>query len=365
MYGFMHTVHVLAITTTNDRPENELYCALVQKGHKVDLLCTPEWTGERPLIYGGVNVKRLLIRHRLDLHAIRKIQHIVHKLAPDLIYAPRNRALSVTLMATRKHPCPVIGYRGTIGHLSRFDPASWLTYFHPRLTGIVCVSNAVRQYLISKRIPQDILHTIYKGHHTKWYDFDTPKDLTEFNIPPNAFVVGFTGNMRPVKGVDILLRALAELPATLNIHALLIGDVRDKTIKTLAAAPAVASRSHFIGYRKDAPVLSGACNVFVMPSIKREGLPRAVIEAMAQRVPAIVSNVGGMPELVEDGISGIVVPPKDPHVLAHAITSLATDPKRTNILGNAARQRIEHTFHIDTTIKKMETLFQSAVLDNH
>jgi glycosyltransferase involved in cell wall biosynthesis len=354
-------MHLLAITATNDRSEIELYCELVRKGHKVDLICTPEWQGEAPLIRGGVDVIKMPIRHRLDRHAIREIRHIVHKRAPSLIYAPRNSSLSTAMLATHRYRRPVIGYRGTTGHLSRFDPASWLTYFHPRLKHIVCVSEAVRQYLLSKRVPERVVHTIYKGHRPEWYDFDQTVDMAEFGIPKGAFVLGFTGNIRPVKGVDVLLRALGSIPAELNVHALMVGEVRDKKIKAMAADPSVAARAHFIGYRKDAPILAGGCDAFVMPSVEREGLPRAVIEAMAQRVPAIVSNVGGMPELVEDGRSGLVVPPRDDKALAAAITALATDPAKRASLGEAARHRIATDFHIDTTVARMEALFESVI----
>ena len=355
-------MHLFAITATNDRSEIEIYRSLVARGHKVDLICSPHWKGEAPLIQGGVDVIKMSIKHRLDMRAVGEIRHMVHKRSPDVIYAPRNSALSTALMATRKHKrIPVIGYRGTTGHLSRWDPASWLTYFHPRLKRIVCVSEAVRQYLLGKRVPETVVHTIHKGHRAEWYDFNQPVDVTEFGIPSNAFVVGFTGNMRPVKGIDVLLRSLAKLPPELNVHALLIGEVRDKKIEAMAADPAVAERAHFIGYHKDAPVLAGACDAFVMPSVEREGLPRAVIEAMAQRVPAIVSNVGGMPELVEDGVSGLVVPPRDHKALAQAITALAKDRKLCDVLGQGARERIETAFNIDKTIDTIEDLFQSVI----
>jgi len=354
-------MHLLSITATNDRSEVEIYRSLVSRGHKVDLICDTEWMGEKPLIDGGVNVIKMTIKHRLDFKAVREIRNLVSKIKPDVIYAPRNSTLSVALMATRGETCPVVGYRGTTGHLSRFDPASWLTYFHPRLKRIVCVSEAVRQYLLSKRVPQKIVHTIHKGHRAEWYEFNQDVDLVEFGIPKNAFVVGFTGNIRPVKGVDVLLRSLAEIPEKLNVHVLLAGEVRDEKIKAMAAIPEIAAKAHFVGYRTDAPILAGACDVFAMPSVEREGLPRAVIEAMAQHVPAIVSNVGGMPELVEDGVSGLVVPPRDHIALAKAITKLASDCEQCKTLGQAARQRIETAFNIDATINKIEALFQSVI----
>jgi glycosyltransferase involved in cell wall biosynthesis len=352
-------MHLLAVTATNDRSEVELYRALAARGHRVDVICAPRWQGARQFDGSGVTVTRLDVRHRLDLRAARRLRVIIDALHPDIIYAPRNSTLSAALLATKRRCCPVIGYRGTTGHLSRLDPASWLTYFHPRLKGIVCVSDAVRRYLLSKHIPDQRLRTIYKGHRAEWYDFDLPVDLSSLGIPRGAFVVGFTGNMRPVKGVDVLLQALAALPADFNVHALLIGEVRDKRIARMAADPVLAGRTHFTGYRTDAPMLAGACDAFVMPSIKREGLPRAVIEAMAQRVPVIVSAVGGMPELVEDGVSGLVVPPRNATALARAIQTLATDRTLSRTLGQAARRRIEETFNIETTIDSFQEWFET------
>jgi glycosyltransferase involved in cell wall biosynthesis len=354
-------MHLLAITATNDRSEIEIYRSLVSNGHTVDLICHPDWQGEAPLIAGGINVTKLNIRHRLDLKAVGKLRSFIKQRQPDIIYAPRNSALSTALMATRGNLCPVLGYRGTTGHLKRIDPASQITYFHRRLRGIVCVSEAVRRYLISKKIDPETLHTIHKGHRLEWYDYDKREDFSEFGIPANAIVVGFTGNIRPVKGVDVLLKSLASIPAELNVHILLAGEVRDPKISKLAEQPEIAARAHFIGYRSDAPILAGSCDLFVMPSVEREGLPRAVIEAMAQKVPAVVSDVGGMPELVENKVSGLVVPPRNPTALAKAITALATDKNQRNLMGIAARQRIATAFNVDRTIEKIEKLFLATI----
>jgi glycosyltransferase involved in cell wall biosynthesis len=236
-----------------------------------------------------------------------------------------------------------------------------MTYFHPRLKAIVCVSEAVRKYLISKKIPGDMLHTIYKGHRLKWYDFgnDPKPDLTQYGIPPDSFTVGFSGNIRPVKGVEFLLQALPMIAPELNVHAILVGEVRDKKIRKLATVPEIAARAHFIGYNSEAPRIVGQCNLFIMPSVNREGLPRAVIEAMAQGVPALVSDAGGMPELVEDKVSGLVVPARDSKAIAQAITRLVSDPDLCRKLGAAAPKRIAEHFNIDTTIDKIEKLFLS------
>jgi glycosyltransferase involved in cell wall biosynthesis len=250
-----------------------------------------------------------------------------------------------------------------MGHISRFDPASWLTYLNPGVDRIVCVSEAVRRYLLGFRLPPERLVTIHKGHDPAWYTGLPAPDRAELGLPADAVVVGFTGNMRPVKGADVLLRAARRLQPRPDLHFLLIGEIRDARIRRLAAAPEMASVLHLPGFRKDAAALARLCDVAVMPSVKREGLPRAVIEAMAQGVPAVVTDVGGMPELVEHGVSGLVVPPRDDAALAEALRTLADDPALRARMGRAATERIGSAFHIRTTILKMRALLEDLQSD--
>lgn len=324
-------------------------------------MCSPAWKSGEALVDGGVAVTELSIRNRLDLRAAHRLRTLMLARRPHIVYAPLNNTLGVSLIATRGLHIKVVGYRGTIGHLSRWDPASRLTYLHPRLDRIVCVSKAVERYLTETGISGQRLRTIYKGHRVSWYDSDQPVPLSEFGIPDGAFVVGFTGNMRPVKGVDVLLKSIKHLPGDLKIHFLLVGHVRDKSIPKIASVEGIRQRVHFAGFRSDAAAIAGACDVFVMPSVEREGLPRAVIEAMAQSIPPVVTNVGGMPELVVDRECGLVVLPRDPAALAEAIVTLARDPGIRREYGRRARERIQTHFNIDQTIGQTLSLFNELL----
>jgi len=115
------------------------------------------------------------------------------------------------------------------------------------------------------------------------------------------------------------------------------------------------------GFRQDAPAISAACDVFCLPSVKREGLPRSVIEAMAYRVPPIVTDSGGSPELVVDGESGLVVPVRDPRALATAIERLYRDPAFRRRLGEGARERIARDFRNEDTVRKIIDVYKSLV----
>lgn len=354
------SIHVVA--SSLDRTEVALFKGLSERGHIVSLTCHPDAPRREAIDASGLPVKYLAIRHRLDVRAARVLRCQLTPSPPHILYAPTNRTLSVSLMATRGLTRPkVIGYRGTIGHIRRIDPASWLTYLHPRLAHIVSVSEAVRQYLVHKiKLAPDHVTTIHKGHDVAWYDTPVRIDRHELGVPAGAVAVGFAGNMRPVKGVDVLIQALVHADGHPEIHLVLAGEVRDPRVRALAEASPYRERIHLLGYRTDAPAIMRACDLFCMPSVEREGLPRAVIEAMSQRVPPVVSDVGGMPELVEDGVSGLVVPPRDPHALGHALRVLADDGDRRRRMGDAARERINTEFHISRTLQRTEALYRSV-----
>lgn len=355
---------VLTLVDVTDRSEIFLHKSLKEAGVDLEIVCSPSAHAYDSFPQMGIPVTRLSLKSRIDLSGIRTITEKLRNGYFDIAHAATNRTLSNVLLASRGTPIKHIAYRGTIGHLSRLDPASWLVYLNPRVDKIVCVSNAVREYLLSLNIPPSRLVTIYKGHDISWYTGHKAPELSKFGIPPDAFIVGFTGSMRPVKGVDVLIQSALHLPEHLKIHFLLVGEVHDRKIEKLARNKKIRHMIHLAGFREDAPALAGACNVFVMPSIHREGLPRAVIEAMAQGVPAIATNVGGMPELVVDQENGLIVPPRDPQALARAVLYFAEDPSRCRVFGKHAQERIRTHFNIQTTIKQTIQLYEEVLNDS-
>jgi glycosyltransferase involved in cell wall biosynthesis len=251
------------------------------------------------------------------------------------------------------------------GALSFFDPFCWARHLNPRIDRIVCVSDAVRDYFLSMRpalfrARDERFVRIYKGHDLDWYR-DPPADLTQFGIPPDAFVVTSVANYRPHKGIDHLVNALARLPREWPVHLLLVGRMDDPRLDLTVNALPEPSRVHRIGYRSDAPSFAAASDVFVLPTIIPEGLPRSVIEAMAYQRACVVTNLGGSAELVEDGISGLQVPPGDAAGIADAIARLYKDPELRTRLGRNARQRIAADFNIDETIDATLRLYRRLV----
>jgi glycosyltransferase involved in cell wall biosynthesis len=351
-------MRVLVFNPFNDRSEVSMYLSLQNSGVDIEVVCDPSAAERQVLKNGGITVTEMPIRHRLDINAIINLRRKLKQTKYDIIYTTLNSCLSTSLIASIGLDVKHVSYRGTIGHLNRLDPASWLTYLNPGIDRIVCVSEAVRKYLLSLNLPSSRLVTIHKGHDPAWYAAMPPPSFSDFGIPINAFTIGFTGSIRPVKGVDVLIKSLQSLPKNHDFHLILVGEIKDPRVRELASSSTYSDRIHFTGIRKDAAAIAGACNVFVMPSIAREGLPRSVIEAMAQGIPAIVTDIGGMPELVINNESGLVIPPGNPQALANAISYVADNPDKRRHMGQHARNRISTVFNIKTTVEKTLQLFQ-------
>ncbi len=352
-------MRALILANHLDRCEQRILTDLHRSGIDLHIMMNPEGPSWEAVQEAGLSAEAVVFRSRMDLRAAASVRQRLRQGGFDLLHGLVNRPLANGLLAARGLPLARVAYRGTMGHLHRLDPASWLTYFHPALDRIVCVSEAVRQYLLEKGLPPDRLVTIYKGHDPAWYRGEAGPTRADLGIPNDRFLVGCAAALRPVKGIEYLIRSLDHLPPDLPAALLLIGEVRDARIRRLADAPHTRDRVHLLGYRADAPAILGQCDAAAMCSVEREGLPRAMIEAMAQGVPGVVTRVGGMPELVQDGVSGLVVPPRNAEAIAEAIRRLAADAALRRRMGAAAAERIRTEFHIARTVEAWAALYRS------
>ncbi len=170
--------------------------------------------------------------------------------------------------------------------------------------------------------------------------------------------VAMVGTLRTVKGHDVLIDAA---PALLARHPHLHFDIVGggpllETLRARAAARGVAAAFTFYGHREDVAERLAEADVVAMPS-RSEGLPNAVLEAMAAGRAVVASAVGGIPEVIEDGVTGLLVPPADPGALASAIGALADDPARADAMGLAARAAVESRFSFERMVEACEQLY--------
>jgi glycosyltransferase involved in cell wall biosynthesis len=360
-------IRSLCVTAGGDRPTVATFIGMHKAGIAITVVCPASSANYKVLTDAGVPTLDISLPHNFDkagraalrAELIRGRYHIVHTF--------NSQALTNSLHAIRGLPIKLIAYRGIVGNMSFLDPMSWQRYLNPRIDRIVCVADAIRNWFLQMqpaflRMPAWRPITIHKGHKLEWYN-GTPVDLRDSGLPEDAFVIACTAAYRPRKGIEYLVAALEILPDDVPAHLLLVGKMDAAKLTKRIAKSHARERIHRVGHQPNAPEWSAAADVFCLPSIKREGLPRAVIEAMAYSVPPVVTASGGSPELVVDGESGMIVPPRNAAALARAFEVLYRNPEYRKKMGSAARARIGSHFTNEATVAKTIDLYQELVPD--
>jgi glycosyltransferase involved in cell wall biosynthesis len=247
------------------------------------------------------------------------------------------------------------------------------------LDRVLAVSKHVESTLLEAGLAcPDKITVLYNGLDIKGWDKQLAGKPTtlreELGIPPAQPVVGLVGRLDPIKGQLTLLRAAA-LVAQVRPDALflLVGLTRPASrfarfasyyqeILAQLRSPVLRGRVLWTGWRNRMPPVMAALDILVQPST-RETFGRTLVEAMATRKPVIASRVGGMPEVVVDQETGLLVPKEDAQSLAAAIITLLEDPPRARQMGEAGRRRVERLFSLERRVTAVASIC-AAVADS-
>jgi glycosyltransferase involved in cell wall biosynthesis len=213
---------------------------------------------------------------------------------------------------------------------------------------VIVPSRAVARFLVDHRFPAGRLHVVPNGIDVR---------RTEPAPAHEPLVVGTAAILEHRKGVDVLLDACARIPAPVRVEIFGDGSLRAE-LEAQATSLGVDARFH--GRVDDVRARLEGLDVFVLPS-RDENLPMALLEAMAAAVAPVATRVGGVPELVVDGVSGLLVAVDDADALAAAIASLAHDPARREQLARQAAQRVAEEFEAEALGRRMAALYADAV----
>ena len=206
------------------------------------------------------------------------------------------------------------------------------------------------------------LHTIPNGVDVDRYGQADRGDVrSELGLPDEAVVVICVAKMLEQKGHRVLIDALAAPPAkSLPLHVLLVGDGPLRAgLEARARHAGVEDRIRFLGNRPDVPRLLGGADMFVLPSLW-EGLPMALLEAMAAGLPSVASAVSGTRQVITDGENGLLVPPDDPAALADALARLVAHRDLRDALGTAARAHVSAQFSVGRQARRHVELYRAV-----
>jgi len=184
----------------------------------------------------------------------------------------------------------------------------------------------------------------------------------ELGLADDEFVVGAVGRLAPVKGVEYLLRGAAiAVERGTPVTLLLVGDGPLRTdLEALSSTLGIRDRVRFMGMRRDLVELYAAMDAFALPSLQ-EGSPNALMEAMACAKPVMASPVGGVPEIVEPEVSGVLVATGEPEAWGAELVRFATDSELRARLAAGARKRIESEYDIELTVAAHVAFYKSRI----
>jgi glycosyltransferase involved in cell wall biosynthesis len=359
-------IRVFFVCGDSDRAETESFIEMHRMGIDITVMTWPGTASYEALIAAGIPTIPHVLKWKLSPPCIRRIRAELKRRKYDVLHMLDKRATMNGLMASIGIDVKLVAYRGIIGNLAYWSPQSWLYLLNPRLDRIICVCEAIRQYLLGLGMPglrlrRDVPVTIHKGHRPELYEGEA-EDLQQFGIPDDTFVVACTVRAVPRKGVPVFVEAIGKLPPGLNIHFLLAGPKMDSNQhRNLVTNSPYADNIHLFGWLRRMPWILKNVDVSVLPSLSREGLPRAMLEAMIAGVVPIVTDVGGNPELVVDDVSGFVVEPGDAQAIRDRILRLYNDRELLKRMSEAARQRVLTDFTVEKTARETVAVYNDLL----
>jgi colanic acid/amylovoran biosynthesis glycosyltransferase len=313
----------------------------------------------------GVPVFTLRKRATLDVNLIAGLVRLMRRERIDLVQTYLFTANTWGRLAAILAGIPIIvsSERNVDMWEERFKPVigRWLDRWTHRTIGN---SRAVKDYLVRKGLRPARVQVIYNGVDPGRFEEPVTPGVTksELGIPPHCSVVCFLARLEPQKDPRTFLQAAAMVAQRLPAVSFLVigGGSMQSDLEREAQALGLGGRIVFTGPRRDVARLLAACDLSVMSSVK-EGMSNTIMESMAAGKPMVATRVGGNAELIADGETGFLVPPRDPAALADAIQRILEDPALAKAMGLQARARIAQQFSVEAMVQATKQLYDDAV----
>jgi sugar transferase (PEP-CTERM/EpsH1 system associated) len=318
------------------------------------IVCLERDGALRARLRPGVEVRVVGKRKGHDLRAFVRLVRLLRQARPAVVHS-RNWAAFDAVVAARVAGVPIVVHSEHGREMSDPEGRNWRRNWvrrrlGPLISRFVTVSDDLGKWLVSVvGVPERKVVTIHNGVDVRRFGgHDRPAVRVRFGLPMEAVIVGTVGRLDPVKDQAGLIRAFVPL-AQVHPEALMVivgdGPCR-RELEGIVAGLGLRERVRLLGVVSDVPAILGALDVFVLPSIA-EGMSNTILEAMASSLPVVATRVGGSPEMVEDGVTGTLVPARDAEALRKALGIYLEDESLRTIHGKAARQRSIDLFSLE------------------
>jgi glycosyltransferase involved in cell wall biosynthesis len=346
----------------------QLAGGLAARGHRVAIVTRPDGEVPARARADGLEVIPLPLRHEFDLGSARRLARVYEDRQVDIVHAHKGIGHSVALEATffsKRRPL-LVANRGVSFPLDVLN--RWK--YRVRLAGVVTVCEDIKRVIVrSGRLSPDKVHVIYAGVDLSVFDpgkADGARVRREWKVAPDAVLL-VQVSAREYKGWRDLLAGAARLAPDhprLVVALLACPDSAvEAAVRAEAQALGIEDRVIACGYRNDMPDVLAAADVVADLSWGGLGITGTLREAMAMGKPVIASSAGGNPELVENGRSGLLVPPRDPEALAAALSRMMDEPGLASRLARGGRERVEREFTAEKRLDRIEALYGRLIAE--
>lgn len=339
---------------------------MIRRGHRVTIVCPAEARIYSAAQQRGIPAVALPIA-RKNLKGLLALRRWLAENRPNVVNTHSSTDTWLTALARLTlNRLAVVRTRHISAPVPRNWPSRWL-YRHA-VDSIATTGEALRMQLIKGLdLPPDHVISVPTGIDLAYYR-PQPEEIrtqirNELGVSPSAKAIGIVATLRSWKGHTYLLQAFASLAARHpELELLIVGDgpMREQ-IAGWAAQSGVTGRIHLTGQREDIPSVLAAMDVFVLPSYANEGVPQALMQAMAAGLPVVSTHVGAIDELVADKRSGFLVEPKNAAQLEEKLEELLQDPDLCARFGREGREIVAARYSLDAMLDAMEGIFYSCV----
>jgi glycosyltransferase involved in cell wall biosynthesis len=316
----------------------------------------------------GLDLLSLSPKTEMDLTAAWRLSRALKQLKPDVVHAhdPHGVAMAglALSMSTQLAKPPLVAARRVDFHLKGNSLSRWK---YRQVDCFICASEAIRQMLIGDGVPAARAVTVHEGIDIERVDSAAPAKLhEELWLPHHAPIVGNVAALVPHKGQRHLIEAAhLVLPQVPDARFIIAGEgelrpALERQIKDHHLEKHVL----LAGFRPDVLSLHKAFDLFVMSSVT-EGLGTSLLDAMAAGKPVVATRTGGIPEVVADGETGLLVPPRDHAAMAEAIVTLLKDESLRRRMGQAGRARACTLFSAERMVQETLRVYQRVALHPH
>ena len=312
----------------------------------------------------GLDLIPLAPRHEVDLAAAWRFSRVLKQYNPDVIQAhdPHAVAMAATALAISSpspRP-PLVATRRVDFHIAKNSFSRWK---YGQADRFIAITNAIGEMLVADGIPREKITLVHEGVDVERIVGLPAADVhAECYLPVGAPVVGNVAALVPHKGQHHLIEAAAIVVRQVpDVRFVILGDgeLRDELEREVKRKH--LERHVFLaGFRGNALELIKSFDVFVMSSIT-EGLCTSLVDAMAASKPTVATTAGGIPEVVVDGETGFLVPPRDPQALADRLVRLLKDPAMRARMGEAGLARARERFTVERMVEETNAVYEREV----